>query len=580
MKKLMLFLAIALAAICLMSCEQKVDAKTYIVSFDANGADSGTASSNISVKEGESIKSPSQGTLSKKGYDFAGWNTQSDGKGDFFRVSKTVVVKENMTLYAIWIDSGKKDPDDPISPINPSYTDDLLFSSFSEDYYVVDGCSNKNVSSIIIPSEYNDKPVIKIDSFAFSEFNNLMNITIPDSVTTIGESAFENCVSLTNIKIPSSVTIISDFVFSGCSSIESIEVDSENPVYYSEGNCIIEKESKKLVLGCKNSVIPKDVSSIGKYAFCGCSGLTSIIIPESVTSIESSAFRDCSGLTNITIPNSVTSIGDYAFYYCTGLTGITISSSVTSIRECAFNYCDILEDVKIDAKNPMYYVDNNCIFEKGSNKLVFALTSAVIPDGTVTIESNAFIGSKIKNVLIPASVTSIAKDAFKFCNYIESIKVDSVNSVYYSEGNCIIEKESKELVLGCKNSVIPEDVTSIGEYAFSGCSGLAEITIPEGVTSIGGGAFYGCSGLTSITIPEDVTSIGNYAFKNCTGLTSITITEGVTSIGDSAFLGCSGLADITYLGTTEQWSSITKSFNWNSSTGNYTIHCTDGDIAK
>ena len=125
--------------------------------------------------------------------------------------------------------------------------------------------------------------------------------------------------------------------------------------------------------------------------------------------------------------------------------------------------------------------------------------------------------------------------------------VASGNTVYDSRENCnaIIETSTNRLIAGCKNTVIPESVTSIGDYAFYGCSGLTSITIPEGVTSIGGSAFYGCSGLTSITIPEGVTSIENFTFYNCSSLTSITIPEGVTSFGRHAFLGCSSLASIT-----------------------------------
>ena len=120
------------------------------------------------------------------------------------------------------------------------------------------------------------------------------------------------------------------------------------------------------------------------------------------------------------------------------------------------------------------------------------------------------------------------------------------NSVYHSEGNCLIETASKTLIAGCKNSVIPTDgsVTSIGGSSFSGCSNLTSIVIPEGVTSIGNRAFSQCSSLTSIEIPESVKSIGNGAFGDCSSLTSIEIPEGVTSIGNSAFYNCSSLTSI------------------------------------
>ena len=244
---------------------------------------------------------------------------------------------------------------------------------------------------------------------------------------------------------------------------------------------------------------------------------TEYIIPDYVTGIGNSAFYGCSGLTSITIPDGVTSIGDSAFKGCSGLTSITIPDGVTSIGDSAFKGCS-------------------------------GLTSITIPD----------------------SVTSIGYAAFCGCSGLTSIVVAESNKVYHSFKNCLIETQRKTLILGCKNSEIPLDgsvtsigdrafygcsgltsitipdgVTSIGDYAFENCSGLTSITIGNGITSIGYSAFSGCSRLTSITIPDSVTSIGGSAFENCSSLTSITIPNGVTSIGSYAFSGCSGLTSIT-----------------------------------
>ena len=213
--------------------------------------------------------------------------------------------------------------------------------------------------------------------------------------------------------------------------------------------------------------------------------------------------------------------------------------------------------------------------------------------------------SKLEEVTFGADVKTIHPEAFGGCSDLESIIVSDGNTKYHISGNCLIETETKTLILGCKNSIIPGDgsVTKVGIWAFSGRSGLTNIIIPDSVTSIEIYAFFGCSGLTSITIPDSVRWLGWRAFQRCSGLTtvtmgrgvetiqdfmftdcnnltSVTIPDNVKSIGDQAFSGCGKLANITFSGTKEQWNKIKKGSSWNFNTGNYIIHCTDGDIAK
>ena len=266
-----------------------------------------------------------------------------------------------------------------------------------------------------------------------------------------------------------------------------------------------------------NVTIPEGVTSIGNSAFAGCTGLTGVTIPEGVTSIGNSAFRSCSSLTSVTLPSSVTSIGEYAFYFCGGLTSMTIPKGVTKIEDYMLCACYNLTSVTIP--------EGVTSIGKTAFSGCHGLTSVTLPSSLTSIGEAAFGGcSGLTSVTIPSSVTSIGDRAFSSCTGLTSISVDKGNVVYDSRNNCnaIIETETNTLISGCKNTIIPEDVTSIGNDAFSSCSGLTSVTLPSSVTSIGDWAFAWCGDLTSVTIPSSVTSIGEYAFYCCSELAKVT----------------------------------------------------------
>ena len=324
----------------------------------------------------------------------------------------------------------------------------------------------------------------------------MTDITIPDSVTSIGNSAFSGCSSLTDITIPESVTNIEDSAFEYCSS------------------------------------------------------LTGITIPESVTSIERYAFRNCTGLKSITIPKSVESVGDEAFSGCTALTEVLLEGGSTLTSESFGEVADKVvtrwnEDsliwtlaadgtMTISGTGTMKnYSNDSPATQKKDN-----IKKVVIEDGVTSIGDNAFYDcTGLTSIEIPSSVTSIGDCAFYNCTGLTSITIpDRVTSIGDSAfRNCT----------GLTSVTIPDSVTSIGDCAFSGTLWLTNKQHEDSLVIVNGILIDGttCSG--EVTIPYGVTSIGNFAFYNCTGLTSISIPKSVTSIGTYTFSGCGNLTEIT-----------------------------------
>ena len=391
------------------------------------------------------------------------------------------------------------------------------------EYSAFSGCSS--LSSITLP-----KSITRINGSTFSGCSNLASITIPDSVESIEQEAFSNCSSLTSIFIPASVTSIGESAFSDCSALSSIFVDPDNQAYDSRDNCnaVIESSTNKLIAGCKDTMIPKSVTSIGVNAFRGCTGLTSIIIPDSVTAIGNGAFDGCINLESITIPESMTEFGEGILSSCPNL------KSINGRREL---------------------VVNGVIIAFASA----GLDSYTIPEGVTEIGANAFRGCNLSSITVPVFVTSIGPNAFRDCIKLTSAVLEGGgeiwNSVFQDCSNLSsvmigdhVTYIGESVFYDCCSLVsvsIPETVSSIEGNTFFGCSSLESVVIPNTINRIGYSAFFNCSSLTDITIPESVTTIGSCAFLNCSSLVSIVIPESVTRIERSTFSGCRGLSSIT-----------------------------------
>ena len=457
------------------------------------------------------------------------------------------------------------------------------------------GCTGLNSATI-------GNSVTSIGWGTFSECTGLASVVVGNSVTDIGSNAFYNCTGLTSVTIPDSVTSIGDYAFSDCTgltsvaignSVKSIGSDAFRNCYklvevYNTSSLYITAGSSdngyvgyyaKNVYTEENGSRFTDTSDGYRFIYDGTKGYlvsyfgnkSDITLPDSFSAYDGTtvntydiyqyAFCGNTYLISLTIPDSVTSIGFSAFFYCTGLTSVYYAGDIADW--CGISFGDMYA-------NPLCYAGKLYI----DGQLV---TELVIPDTVTEIKDYAFYNcTGLTSVTIGNSVTSIGNYAFYNCNGLTSVNysgdIASWLGISFGDQYANPLGYADELYIGdqliAEVLVIPDSVTEIKSYVFSGytgftsvdignsvtsieysafegCTGLTSVTIGSSVTSIGDWAFNNCTGLTSITIPDSVTSIGSYAFEDCTGLTSVTIPDSVTSIGYYAFSGCTGLTSVT-----------------------------------
>ena len=442
------------------------------------------------------------------------------------------------------------------------------------------------------------------------------NVTLNNkiySVTSIGGSAFKNCYNLESVTIPNSVTNIDVNGFSGCNNLTKAEFASieslckikfgngnANPLYYAKHLYINGQEVIDLV-------IPSSVTSIGKCAFSGCSGLTSVTIPNSVTSIGFEAFSGCSGLTSVTIPNSVTSIGAWAFKGCTNLESVTFGTGLLTIGSEVFSH----KPAKViwltnsppngysNAAGTINYVANDQ-YTSLSNKKVYPFLSSMFEVGGVKYvpvspsertcdaidclynedAENVIIGDKVSYKGINMSVGSVNNYTCYRNPHIKKVNLsfngDIGNNAFCDcqsittaniQNNGIIGNTAFQSCTALTNITLGTAISSIGDYAFSNCSSLEKIVIPNAIISLGSYSFQNCSDMKSakigngvsvidtytfancskletIQIGSSVATIKNFAFYNCQSLYTIEIPQNITTIGDYVFSGCISLATV------------------------------------
>ena len=353
------------------------------------------------------------------------------------------------------------------------------------------------------------------------------------TVTSIGSKAFSGCTRLKKVTIPNSVTNIGDNAFSECRGLKAVTI----------GNSVTSIGSGAFTY-CSyltEVTIPNSVTNIGDKAFYYCYGLKAVTIGNSVTSIGDYAFDGCPNLIEITIPNSVTNIGDNAFSECRGLKAVTIGNSVTAIGGWAFSYCTGLTTVVWNARSSQIPLS-----EFGNPMPPFSncdrLTDFVFGEEVEHIPAYLCYNlTSLKNLVIGNSVTTIGNSAFSDCTGLTTVTWNARNvQDFQSTGgrpfsNC---KNLTEFVFG-------EEVEHIPDYLCYKLTTLKNLVIGNSVTSIGEWAFHRCTSLTEVTIPNSVTTIGGLAFYSCTGLQKVTIGNSVKSIGDKAFYFCTDLKTVT-----------------------------------
>ena len=403
--------------------------------------------------------------------------------------------------------------------------------------------SGEALTAITLPST-----LTSIGNYAFQNCDGLTSVVLPDSLTTLGSYAFRNCTALASITYPKGLTSVgSRGAFSGCTALKQVTVPEgvtalPNYVFY---NCaslegvslpstltVIGSNAFRNCTGLTGLTLPQGLEEIGTYAFAGCSNLASVVFPDNLTTLGSNAFQDCASLEGVSLPGSLTAIGSYAFRDCTGLTVLTLPQGLEEIGTYAFAGCSDLASV--------VFPDSLTTLGSHAFQNCTALASITYPKGLTSVGSNgAFAGcTALKQVTVPEGVTALPDRVFYNCASLEGVSLPSTLTAIgsYAFRNCA----------GLTTVTLPQGLTEIDTYAFADCSKLASVVFPDSLTTLGNYAFQDCASLEGVSLPGTLTAIGSYAFQNCTSLTALTLPEGLTKIGTYAFADCSKLASVVF----------------------------------
>ena len=435
-----------------------------------------------------------------------------------------------------------------------------------DDHYVVTGIGSCTDTELVIPATYNGLPVTEIANTAFRQCRQLTSVTLPDSITaigdyafgwcynlksiqmgngvrTIGYGAFVTCQKLTGITIPASVTQIGQDAFGYCHQLESIVVDAKNEAYASADGVLFTKDMTQLLLYPRNKsdlsyTIPYGVTTIVRDAINNCD-MQQLIIPESVTMIETCAILDCYNMVSFVV-------SEKSEHYC-AIDGVLYTKDMSKLISYPACKSDSIFVIPASVEILGY-----CAFANSNN-----LKEVVLQEGLREFEYGVFQGcSGITSITIPSTVTTIQTEEFFECGNLQQIIVAAENENYCSVDGVLYTKDMTKLM--CYPSGKEGDT----------------FVVPNGVTQITGNAFYACQ-LIQVQISNGVQRLSSCAFQHCQNLEIVSIPSSVTYMGWGAFYGCSNLKQIVYAGTEVQWQKIDKADGWDDDTGEYTILYSD-----
>ena len=453
---------------------------------------------------------------------------------------------------------------------------ELIFNATDGGFAVVRG--SWEGEALVIPSTYKDKPVTEVDNFAFSNYEKLETLVIPEGVKIIDNGAFFNCVNLKEVTLPSTLTHIGSNAFYNCENLVKVnytgtvdewaEIDffytefsghQSNPLFYANDLFVDGEKVTDLVL--------TTATKISAYAFAG-ANFESVTVPSTVNNIGVGAFYKNNKLKEITVPfvgESLTNTNNTHFGYIFGaqvptyvqddvpysLKTVTITGG-EYIGVSAFENCKNL--TKVVLPNTLRTIDV-CAFQYCNN-----LISITIPSGVTNIDGTAFIEcNKLVEVYNLSSLQITAGYSDNSAGFYAKVVHNDINepSILTTENDYVTFNDNgkKTLIsyLGDEsNIVVPSDVEVVYDYAFYENRNLTSVVIPDGVAKIGASAFSYCENLTSLSMPSAMDNIGNWAFANCNKLVSIVIPNGVTVIGDYAFNCCESLTSVTLPTTLEK----------------------------